>query len=115
MREIEPDKKWKLKEGEYLEKTKKGKYRIIHPIKDEEGKINLKNLFIGGSWTNLFVLMWIISLLLFISWSYKNDTATCFEILEDPCERCVRESDLVDTSFPIIPIGNFNGGEDGLG
>ena len=67
-------------EGERLN-LKKGifGYRIVHPIKNEDGSTNWFNLITGGSWGNVFKIMAIIFLLLFICWAYKNDVQSLVE------------------------------------
>ncbi len=46
-------------ENIYLAKDKLG-WRVVHPIKNEDGKINWFN-FLFGSWSNLIILLfWLI-------------------------------------------------------
>ncbi len=43
--------------------------------------LNIKNLIIGD-WMNLMIILSI----LFVAWAYQQDTATCREIYEHPCD-----------------------------
>lgn len=107
--------KWKLKEGEYLERTKKGNYRIIHPIRNEDGTINKKNLLIGGSWTNFIIMLWIIAMLLFLSWAYNHDIEQYQKIIEKYQENETTEG-FIPFQLPdeiiIQNIGNLSKGVD---
>lgn len=67
----------------FIKKSKLGT-RIVYPIK-VDGKINWKNLLIGGSWGNLIKLIFIISALLFIAFSYKHDMNNCINYAMDLC------------------------------
>jgi len=83
---------YKIKEGCYL-KEKSGLFNepaIIYPMRDiETGKINWKNFFIGGSWSKFLMLVFVLIMLLFIVWAYRHDTATCVDIVKNPCKYCV--------------------------
>ena len=79
--EIKPN-LFKIDEKTHLKKTK-SEYKLIFPVKDSKGKTNWKNLLIGGRWSNLAVVIIIIFLLAFISWSYDNDVKVYREFYED--------------------------------
>lgn len=44
--------------------------------------IHWKNLLTGGNYLNLAIII----CLLIAAGAYRNDTATCFDIVENPCE-----------------------------
>jgi len=59
--------------------VKKGKnWRIIYPIKNRDGSINKKNLLIGNT-TEFIFTMFMIGIIIFLVFSYYNDTAACRE------------------------------------
>jgi len=68
----------------YLKKSFDG-WRVIYPIKDEQGKINWKNLLTGGGFWSLIKILIIVGLILTISWSYHHDTKWCREFMSNPC------------------------------
>lgn len=70
----------------YLKKDKFG-YRIVHPIKNEDGTINKINLLFGG-WRNLLYLLVILAILGAIMYSYRHDVQAMKEIVENPCNYC---------------------------
>jgi hypothetical protein len=70
----------------YLAKDLSG-WRVVHPIKID-GKINWKNLLVGGSYWNLLKIGFMVGTLIFLIWSYahdietvRNSCATAFNIL----------------------------------
>jgi len=67
----------------YVKRDSLGKgYRIIHPYKNEDGTWNWFNLCTGGSWWNLWLIVFIVALIAFGSWAYKRDIRVCLETLE---------------------------------
>ena len=78
---------YELDKDKYL--LKKGSnYRIIYPIRDSEGNINWKNLLIGGKRSNLFATLFVLSLIIYLSWGYAEDTKSCRELFQDPIKAC---------------------------
>ena len=55
----------------YLKKDMFG-WRIVNPIKNEDGSINWINLLVGG-WRNFTFLIIILLIAAFVMWSYKHD------------------------------------------
>jgi len=51
-------------ESVYMKKNWLLGWGVIHPIKNEDGTINWKNLIAGGSWFKLFILGVIIAIIL---------------------------------------------------
>jgi len=113
----------KIREGLYVKKSFDG-YRVVYPIRNEDGSWNLKNLFTGGSYWNLIKVMAVILFILFFCWSYIRDIRVYKEIIEkireDPYSFCVnvtsRESlkDMYSLNFTIaegfiIKDGEENG------
>jgi len=94
-----------LGDSKFLKKTKYD-WRIIHSYRKDIGKnptlsnIHWKHATIG-TWGNLFRLIIIITLLVFLSWSYARDTKECRAIIEDPITFC---GNAVKTEHSNIPI-----------
>lgn len=77
-----------LPEGEkiYLKRDLFG-YRIVYPIKNEDGKINMVNLLFGG-WRNLFFLVLFLLLITGFIYTYQHDTQEMQKVVENPCKYC---------------------------
>ena len=58
-------------------------WRVIYPIRNEDKSINWKNLLLGGSWYNLFKILLVVGIILFIAFSYKHDMANCIKYGQD--------------------------------
>ena len=64
----------------YLKKDKFG-WRVIHPIKIN-GKVNWRNLLVGGSYWNLLKVGFLIIAISFLIWSYSHD----IEAVRNSCQ-----------------------------
>lgn len=112
----------KIDEGIYLRKGSLG-YRLIYPIKNDDGSINWFNLFCGGSWGNLIKTIFILCAILAMVYSYKVDVATYKNITDyvsqHPCDWCnnlmklkpelFSNTTVINNSLyniPILPIKN---------
>jgi len=82
----------------YLKKDIFG-YRIVNPIKNEDGSINWINILFGG-YRNLIFLILILLLTSFIIWSYNHDISEVKSyygnISENPFYACSKNN--VETS-----------------
>ena len=67
----------------YLKKGTFG-YRIVQPIKDNEGKTILINLLIGG-WGNFFKLLFILFIVFAFLYGAKEMMGSCNDMAENPC------------------------------
>ena len=80
----------------YLKKDIFG-YRVIHPIKNDDGSINWPNLLFGG-WKNLFLLLFILGIIGFLLWSNNHDLQVVKDfygnISEDPYYACADTNEL---------------------
>lgn len=80
-----------LNKNQFLKRNKRDEWNIIAPLKDPiTKKINLFNLITGGSVVNLIKVIIIVSLIAFISYGYAKDKESCFEMLEDPFNACMK-------------------------
>ena len=59
-------------------------YRVVHPIKNEDGTTNWINLLIGG-WGNLAILIFIMLVILSFMYGVKEMMAGCNDMAENPC------------------------------
>jgi len=66
----------------YLKKSKIFGWSLVYPIKID-GKYNWKNILLGGSWHNLFKILLVVGIILFIAFSYKHDVANCIKYGQD--------------------------------
>lgn len=67
-----------VRPGIFLQRRESGEYRIVKPIV-WKGEWKLKQQF---SLRNLFMII----LVLFIAWSYFEETEYCRQLQENPCE-----------------------------
>ncbi len=70
----------------YLKKQGKN-YRVVHPVKNEDGSWNLFNLFTGGSWFNVITIGVVVLMILVVLQEYSSNVkllqdqlATCFPV-----------------------------------
>ena len=85
-------------------------YRVVHPIKDEEGHYIIPNLLFGG-WSNLFKLIIILALMFFLMWSYNHDTAVCRQLIANQSAMQIKpvmdlpwDLNINQTGMGIIPV-----------
>lgn len=94
----------KIDEGIYLRKGKWG-YRIIYPIKREDGSLNWFNLLCGGSYWNLAKTVMVLFLILLIVYSYNHDIKAYKDVSDyvtaHPCDWCnkLTSTDALNTGF----------------
>lgn len=58
-----------------------GKEVVRFPIRDDKGKLIIKNLFKMDA-ISIIMLTFIV----FLTWSYMQDTGTCRDLMEKPCD-----------------------------
>ena len=97
---------YRLTKTSNLKKGATGKWRIVYPLKDEDGNIHWKNVFLGGTWLNFFTMIIIVSLLMFLSWSYSHDVEACKLMIENP-PRCGLVGGFSDSGYIKLNISNF--------
>lgn len=66
----------KIKDGLYLKQNFLGDDILVRPYKDEDGSINWKHLLIG-TWSNMILLLFILISIVYLTWAYNTDMATC--------------------------------------
>lgn len=86
-------------------------YRVVHPIKREDGSINWFNLFTGG-WGNLIFVLVVVSFLLWVLVDTHNQIEVyrtkCILAMEQPVEFC-RSVGFYDAVEKLKKIdGGFN-------
>ena len=92
-------------EGEkiYLNKSKWFGWKVVKPIRNEDGSINWKNLLIGGSWFNLIFVILIIAIVLGCVYEYSIALKTANECLAN--NRLVQEGiNQVSNNFSNIKL-----------
>lgn len=77
---------WKIDEKHHLKKERNS-YRVIYPIKDSNGKFIWKNFLIGGRWSNLFFLIFVLTLVIYLSWGHKADINAFEKYIKENCVR----------------------------
>lgn len=61
-----------LEDKVYMKKDMFG-WRVVHPIKNEDGSLNWFNIFTGGSWGNLILIIFIVGVICFGTWAHYHD------------------------------------------
>ena len=64
----------------YLKKSFDG-WRVVHPLKNEDGTWNRKNLLSGGSWWNLVKIGGILLLILLAFYEWSHSLKYCSEFI----------------------------------
>ncbi len=67
----------------YLKKDGKN-YRVVHPIKNDDGSINWFNLITGGSLKNLIVVGVVVLILIGLLFEYSSNV----KMLQDQIANC---------------------------
>lgn len=73
----------------YMKKGRFSGWRIVYPLKNEDGSWNMKNLLIGGNWTFLFKVVLILGLffgsIFIIFLAYQQDVSHYASIISEMC------------------------------
>ena len=90
------------------------RYRLIFPIKNDDGSINWFNLFTGGSWGNIMMVTLIVLLCVGLVLAYKHDTAVLIECCNSACHSLKAQADgILPLDFNVtsfnIPSINLTG------
>jgi hypothetical protein len=104
-----------LPEGEkvFLKHSFDG-WRVVYPFKNEDGTINWFNLCTGGSWWSILKTLFLLFIILGVSWSYAHDTKQCRELVNNPCDYYVKITEFCtdqDTNNPLSGL-NLSGFEE---
>ena len=97
-------------EGEQLslKKTRWG-YKVVHPVKDEEGKTIWINLLVGG-WENFVILIFCLLVVFSFIYGMMELTTTCKDVIENPCKYtnkdCATWRDITPPEI-MLPQINF--------
>lgn len=86
----------------HLKHSKKlNTWRVIYPIKNEDGTLNWFNILTGGSWFNLIVTGIIVLVLVLFFFEYSSNIQTLLDCFENPAtlEVCKR------SFMPNYPFG----------
>ena len=100
----------KIREGLYVKKSL-GSYRVIYPLRNEDGSRNWFNILTGGSYWNLVKVILIVSIILLMVWSYQRDIRVCTEfvnnIIADPIAFCLNITITQEPTGYLMPDINF--------
>ena len=79
------------KENVYLRKGQMFGWRVVHPIKNEDGSINWFNLFTGGSWWNWIIISIVVLMMLGIFYEYNLNIQYFMDCFKSPqqLENCM--------------------------
>jgi len=67
-------------EAIYMKKGGLG-WKVVYPIKNEDGTLNKKHLIAGGSWWNLVVILFLVFIAVGFIWEYHQNTKLCTQII----------------------------------
>ena len=94
------------KDAKVFLKKEGDSYRVIHPIKNEDGTLNWFNILTGGSWRNVILVSVIIIILLGLLYEYSSNMQILLDCFKDNyhlqiCKEGFGLSDLSSTiSYP---------------
>lgn len=93
-----------LPEGDkvYLKKDFLG-YRIVNPIKNEDGNYNWFNLLFGGKKNLVYLIILLIILFLFY-FGYQELNSNLYIIANNPCDfckNCLRDDTIIKPLFNL--------------
>lgn len=93
----------------YLKKGIDG-WRIVHPIKNEDGSWNWNNLILGGSIWNFLKILFVILVLVLIMFAYHYDTQKCTETLKNIDEVClaIQQNAVNPNKINTSILGSYN-------
>jgi len=101
----------------YLKKDLFG-WRVVQPIRNENGSINWINLLIGG-YRNFFILIILLIIMSFIMFAYNHDITTLqnhySNISKDPwafCRNMYGDNSADGVRYPLLPSNITLGGAD---
>jgi hypothetical protein len=86
----------------HLKKDNLG-WRIVNPIKNEDGSINIINLLFGGK-RNLAILLIILLFVLGFFYVYHHDTAEMRKVVENPCLYCRSSINLTNLNMETLDM-----------
>jgi hypothetical protein len=66
----------------YLKKSF-GEWKVVHPIKNDDGTINWFNFLIGGSWFNFILLIISLIILTGLFFEYTSNLEFCNTIIQE--------------------------------
>lgn len=96
---LSPKNTEEIKPGLFVQ-NRKGKYRVVKPIV-WNGEYRLKDQF---SWKSIITIV----LILFIAWTYFEETEFCRQLQENPCELL---PNITSYCFEQSSLGVFGGDE----
>lgn len=88
------------KEIIYLTKDSLG-WRVISPIKNEDGSFNLKNLILGNKRTIAFTLIWLL-IMAFILFGVNQMISQCRDFSKYPCKYTNLDCSGINTDIEKI-------------
>jgi len=82
---------------------RKGKfgYRVVQPIKNEDGTTNWINFLIGG-WENFFKLLFILGIAFLFLFGVKQMLKGCNDMAENPCRYTNLDCSTISADSPNL-------------
>ena len=95
-------------------------YRLVYPIKHDDGSINWFNLCTGGSYWNLVKVAIFVIMMIALVMVYKHDMSSCVELNEKLAAQCITRIDFRETTWTdnydiSVWLNQTKGVEDGVG
>jgi hypothetical protein len=63
-------------------------WRVVYPMKNQDGSLNWKNIILGGGWGKLINWLMILAIILAFFYVYDHDTKICRETLSHIEQTC---------------------------
>jgi len=94
----------KIREGLYIKKSFSG-YKVVYPIKNDNGSLNWFNILTGGSYWELLKTLLVFLVIILLCFSYYHDTKQCFQVIKNPCKYC---NNVVVPNYNIGSLDKLN-------
>lgn len=85
----------------YLKKGIAG-WKVVYPIRNEDGKINWKHLLVGGSYWNLFILILIVGIILGVLYEYSSTINMLLDCFKDPVQLEICKQSFGNTTTQLL-------------
>ena len=73
-------------------------WRVVYPMKNQDGSLNWKNIILGGGWGNALRWLMILALILLFFYVYGHDTSVCRETLSHLDQTCALFNSQINSS-----------------
>lgn len=88
----------------HLKKSYDG-WRVVYPLKNEDGSYNWFNIITGGSYWKLFTVLLIVAIILGVIWEYHTNLSYCAKVLSNINDISIGN---LSTNINVNPMIKYN-------